>query len=663
MKERKIMVRYIRKRDGKTVDFDEGKIRNAILLAMKQVGIEGHIEDARFMAYRITSVIQEDTIDVEEVQNMVEDELMEAFPTVAKAYIKYRQERTRIRRMNTDITKHVKEILSCSNIQNSNANVDEYSFGGRKNEASNLIQKDLALNDYVAPDVAKAHIDNELYIHDLSEYTSGSHNCLHVDLRNLLLNGFKARNGDVRKANSFSTACQQVAVIFQIQSQVQFGGVASASLDYHLAPFVRISFLKHFKKGLKYVDRRRTNTWIAFNIKYNSVILTASIDAECNIFKTYSKTAYIYAIESLEEEGLQSAQALYHNLNTLESRAGAQLPFTSINFGDDTTFEGRKVTEWCLKASIEGIGRFGQTPIFPISIFKYKVDVNDRPGTPNYDLKCLAIESLCKRIYPNIVNCDWSMNKADALPSKYVVDAELKGDEKVSGRIGNKLYKNIPVSELYNLIDAMEDKYKEYTHFINGVRAIDIRFTDTVVCINDKNSQYTDYAIKLNDHMARINYIAKDGYLYSITTDSFSLDINGVNKQYDVPKYDYDTEMATMGCRTLIGYDINGMGYKKTGRGNITPVTINLVKIGIENGICLKKRSRAKVKGFFEDLDRMLKLGEKALLERFKFICSQDYRSGLFMYINGTIADADKSLENGVFESLKHGTNALGLTL
>jgi ribonucleoside-triphosphate reductase len=169
-----------------------------------------------------------------------------------------------------------------------------------------------------------------------------------------------------------------------------------------------------------------------------------------------------------------------------------------------------------------------------------------------------------------------------------------------------------------------------------------------------------DYAIKLNERMARINYIAKDGYLYSITTDSFSFDIDGTTKQYDVPEYDYDTEMATMGCRTLIGYDVNGMGYKKTGRGNITPVTINLVKIGIENGTCLKKRSRPKVKGFFEDLDRMLKLGEKALLERFKFICSQDYRSGLFMYINGTIADADKSLENGVFESLKHGTNALG---
>jgi ribonucleoside-triphosphate reductase len=381
------MVRYIRKRDGKVVDFNQQKISNAILAAMKEVynnvSEETNISRAITVATEVTDNMKESIVDVETVQDIVEKSLMERFPDVARAYIKYRQERSRIRNMNSDINKHVKRVLACSDIQNSNANVDEYSFGGRKNEASNIIQKELALNEFIAPEIADAHRNNDIYIHDLSEYIIGSHNCLFVDLYKLLSNGFTTRNGDVRKANCFATACQLIAVIFQVQSQIQFGGAASANLDYELAPFVRISFLKHFKKGLTYVDRRKNKTWKDFEIKYNSVMKTASIISICNIFKTYSKIAYEYAYDMLEEEGLQSAQALYHNLNTLESRAGAQLPFTSLNVGLNTTFEGRKVTEWCLKASIDGIGKFNKTPIFPISIMKYKKDINDRPGTPN----------------------------------------------------------------------------------------------------------------------------------------------------------------------------------------------------------------------------------------------------------------------------------------
>ena len=218
------MIICIKKRDGKVVEFNKTKIENAIIGAMNEVGKEfvSDLEyfDARQIASRIETGTEGTEVDVETIQDMVENELMISYPKVAKAYIKYRQERTRIRTMNTDINKHVKEILNCTNIQNSNANVDEYSFGGRKNEASNLIQKELALNEFIAPEIAEAYRDNEIHIHDLSEYTSGSHNCLNVDLGRLLRNGFSVRNGDVRKANSFATASQLIAVIFQCQSQV-----------------------------------------------------------------------------------------------------------------------------------------------------------------------------------------------------------------------------------------------------------------------------------------------------------------------------------------------------------------------------------------------------------------------------------------------------------
>lgn len=145
----------------------------------------------------------------------------------------------------------------------------------------------------------------------------------------------------------------------------QYGGVASAHIDDDLAPFVRMSFLKHFKEGLTYCQRVKGKNYESFSKKYKDDLDSASINAEVNIFEEYSKTAYVYAIDMLEKEGKQSTEALYHNLNTLESRPGSQLPFTSINFGLNTTFEGRCVTRWMLNASISGIGKFHQTPIFP----------------------------------------------------------------------------------------------------------------------------------------------------------------------------------------------------------------------------------------------------------------------------------------------------------
>lgn len=183
----------------------------------------------------------------------------------------------------------------------------------------------------------------------------------------------------------------------------QFGGVGTIHIDTDLAPFVKNSFKKHYEDGKKYIEES-----IAKGSADIAVFETEDWHIDNPVFQQYYPKAYKYAMDMLDREGKQSAEGLYHNLNTLESRQGSQVPFTSINLGRDKTIEGRLVTKWMLNASINGIGKFHLTSIFPISIFQYKVGDNADPGDPNYDLKQLAIESMSKRIYPNFVNCDWS---------------------------------------------------------------------------------------------------------------------------------------------------------------------------------------------------------------------------------------------------------------
>lgn len=309
--------------------------------------------------------------------------------------------------------------------------------------------------------------------------------------------------------------------------QTQFGGVGSSCLDYELAPFVKLSFAKHLIKGFKHIE--------GFSEEDAKEIVEDSISIKDGnkYYKSYNKVLE-YALEMLEEEGSQHCEALFHNLNTLESRAGAQVPFTSINFGTDTSDEGRLVSKWLLNASIKGIGKYNKTSIFPISIFKRKKGINDKPGTPNYDLYELAKKSLSQRIYPNIVNCDWTGN------------------------------------------------------------------------IEEEGNPYT--------------------------------------------------EMSTMGCRTLIGYNRFTNNYDKKGRGNIVPTTMVLPKIAFES---LGEDGTVNIDKFWNKLDEILNITGLSLLDRFTHICSQSPKAGSFMYENGTIMGYDKVKDN-VYEAMKNNTLAFG---
>lgn len=522
---------HVIKRDGTRVLFDPNKIVRAINKAM--VSAYGSVYESD-TAEEIADLIGSRGADmtVEQIQDLVEGYLMKSeYPEVAKSYIIYRDQRSKERTRRSKLIKAVMKRTEATAVENSNANVDEKSFSGREKEASADVQKVIALDYTLSHEVSQAHKDMLLYQHDLEKTNIGEHNCLFVDFEKVFNEGFVTRNGDIRPPATLSSACQQTAVIFQCQSQVQFGGVGTVHLDYDLAPFVKKSFRKHVRNYLTDVEGHTVDNAEILMKQYGDISITNED------FQKEHSDIYNFAIRQLEREGTQSAEAMFHNLNTLESRAGSQVPFTSINFGRDTSEEGRFVTRKMLDASMSGIGKHHLTPIFPISIFQYKAGCNANPGDPNYDLKQMAITSLSKRIYPNFVNCDYSQ--------------------------------------------AHED-------------------------LNDK-----------------------------------------------------DTFFATMGCRTMLGYDRHTNSYNRVGRGNLVPNTMILPKLGIEYGIALGERETPDLDGFWSAFEDLLMLCEQGLLERFDIMVNQPPEAAPFMYQNGTMKGAKDCVMSN-YEALKHGTLAMG---
>jgi len=394
----------VKKRDGRIVNFNGQKIIQAILSAFESV--DGEITQyavtkaTNIAAYIEESFKEKNAIpEIEEIQDLVEKGLMATKrKDVAKAYVLYREERNKIRNKNSKLMKSIGEKIAASDVQNQNANVDEHSFGGRMGEARNELMKDYALNYMVSPMAKYNHLENMIYIHDLDSYAVGMHNCLTIPFDDLLAKGFNTRQTDVRPARSINTAFQLVAVIFQLQSLQQFGGVSASHLDWTMAPYVRLSFFKHYRDGMNYIEEMELSE------DYNEQMSIAD-----EKYKKFPRV-YKYAMDKTEKELMQAVEGMYHNLNTLQSRSGNQLPFTSINYGTCTLPEGRMVTKALLEGSIKGVGKVKKTAIFPCGIFQCMKGVNRKPGDPNYDLFRLALKSTAQRLYPNYVNVDWSVN-------------------------------------------------------------------------------------------------------------------------------------------------------------------------------------------------------------------------------------------------------------
>ena len=389
------------KRNGSSEALSKKKINDSICKANERVGDDSKLTQKQIK--RITDSVvshfeslDDESIDIDKLEDAIEEKLMEASGyEVAKKYITYRYEKERVR-----TNKALTEKLTAANVQNQNANIDEFSFGGRVGEAAAYVMKNYALEHLISKKAKHNHNNNEIYIHDLDSYAVGNHNCLSIPFDKLLKEGFNTRQTDVRPAGSINTAMQLVAVIFQLQSLQQFGGVAATHLDWTMVPYVRLSFWKHYWDGIFYIDKDPDAVEIS-----KDEIKELSIDGD---FYNKDDPAYKYAMDKTLDELNQAVEGMYHNLNTLQSRSGNQLPFTSINYGTCTLPEGRMVTKALIEGSIKGCGKFHKTSIFPCGIFQCMKGVNRKLGDPNYDLFRLALKSTSLRLYPNYANVDWS---------------------------------------------------------------------------------------------------------------------------------------------------------------------------------------------------------------------------------------------------------------
>ncbi len=300
-----------------------------------------------------------------------------------------------------------------------NANLNGDSFSGKMSRLGSEYSKWYTEQHMLPAPIAEAVQANRLYIHDLDHYALGTTNCIFIPFERLLRQGFSSGNGSLRMPNSIMTAMAQVAIIFQCQQNSQFGGVAANKIDYDLAPYVTRSFRKHLRKGLHYLGEWHRTAAQSLELQQATaealeLLLARAEMSDPSLAKQYP-LAYSYALEEARNETLQAAESLIHNLNTMSSRGGGQIPFTSINYGTCTSLEGRLVVESLLAATVRGLGH-GETPIFPIQIFKCKRGINQQPGDPNYDLFLKAIDCSSKRLYPNFANLDAPLNLEHVVP-------------------------------------------------------------------------------------------------------------------------------------------------------------------------------------------------------------------------------------------------------
>ena len=290
------------KRDGSIQDFSFEKVRAVVQKAYDSNNQEVPDKFITQLEETFSKIIpKKDSMNVEEIQDIIQNELIRRNQyDIVESFIIYRNKRAEIREQNSDLIKNITKKLAGSNIENQNANVDEASFGGRIGEAARVVTKNDALKYRMSKKSRKNHENNEIYIHDLDSYSTGMHNCLSVPFDSLLGNGFETRQTDVRSASSVNTAMQLVAVLFQIQSLQQFGGVSATHLDWTMVPYVRKSFKKHWLDGLEFVEGGNRRDDIDSKLPIND-----------EFYKSHLK-AYEYALKMVEREVHQAVEGMYH---------------------------------------------------------------------------------------------------------------------------------------------------------------------------------------------------------------------------------------------------------------------------------------------------------------------------------------------------------------
>ena len=392
------------KRDGRLVPFDETKITLAISKALKCSP-----QDLVVLINEITSQITQPKISVEEIQDLVEKALINHnYADAAKAYILYRNERTKRREARSDLNKTISSLVSSEasdlDLKRENANIDGNAPMGIMLQFGSEVSKKFALENLIEPEQARAHQEGLIHIHDLNLY-SVCWNCCQIPAGKLLKQGFSTGHGYIREPNSIQTAAALMCIIIQSNQNSMFGGQAIPLFEYDLAPYVMKSYFKNLKELAQYegisLDISSLETYSQDN---NTII-------DYNPFSSpIEQKIYQEARKLTKKQTYQAMEALIHNLNTMQSRAGAQTPFSSINYGTGTTPEQRLVIKSVLEATDAGMGS-GETPIFPVQVFKVLDGTNTKKGDPNYDLFQLACKVSAKRLFPNFVFLDAPYNK------------------------------------------------------------------------------------------------------------------------------------------------------------------------------------------------------------------------------------------------------------
>ncbi len=434
------------KRNGKKVDFNGAKIALAIKKGFDNLDKSEYAELSEGKEYTekdmqkvYQSVIKriekeykdEEKIKIEDIQDIIEDELQKkGYVDVYKSFSDYREKRNQSREMFFDDKKKHKFLKTLEGLglksaheddtKRENANVDGDTAMGTMLQYGSTVSKEFAKAYLMKKKYADAHDDGDIHIHDMDFLPMGTTTCMQIDLDKLFKNGFSTGHGHLREPNDIMSYSALAAIAIQSNQNDQHGGQSIPAFDYYLAPGVLKTFKKQFKQTLSdLLDYSEFGLFINFNSVVKEIDKLDSIEVDLSIFDRFMKEsselkrlfalAYEKAVRKTDRITYQAMEAFVHNLNTMHSRAGAQVPFSSINFGTDTSLEGRMVIKNYLLSVDAGLGH-SETPIFPISIFKVKEGVNYNVGDPNYDLFKLACKVSAKRLFPNFSFIDAPYN-------------------------------------------------------------------------------------------------------------------------------------------------------------------------------------------------------------------------------------------------------------
>ncbi len=570
---------YVIKRTGAMVKYNPRKIYAAVSGANKDADNVMSTDDMNHVVFNVHSRLKADTENtarsVEEIQDMVEDALMDAgFKTVAREYIRYRQLHEMRRKAGQKLMEGYNELLFIDSkevdLKRDNANINTDAPMGIMLKLGTEGAKTFVDNYVLDEEALAADKENYIHIHD-KDFSLITLNCCQIDLGKLLKGGFSTGHGFLREPNSIRAAASLACIAIQSNQNDMFGGQSINALDYALAPYVKKSFDKAYRKNITrlmalYCDKQSSLDALEeldFGATYGicpsaeiEKLITAwaaeyddlNLVSECSSLRKLAVVAWENAVIDVEEETKQAMEAMIHNFNTLHSRAGAQVPFSSLNFGLDTSCEGRLVSQYLLLAQEAGLGH-GETAIFPITVFQLKAGVNYNEGDPNYDLFKLACRVSAKRLFPNFVNLDAP----------------------------------------YNL-------------------------------------------------------------------------------QYYKPG-DYNSYVATMGCRTRVMSNVNGPE-ESGSRGNFAFTTLNLPMLALEaiqevegsaKGYDEKSNHKAIIKKFYKLMDKYIKVSKDYLEKRYDLIAHKKVYNFPFLMGQGVWMDSDKlNPEDEIAEVLKHASISIG---